>query len=59
MLARRRERGMDDAAWAGTPADLVSFLRELERAGATWAVLVTAGPRDRRALVASEVLPHL
>lgn len=59
MLARRRERKMDGGSWAGTPDELVSFLRQLREAGAAWAILVTAGPRDRRELVAREVLPHL
>ncbi len=58
LLERRRERGLDDEIWVGTTDDLVSFLRELEAAGASWAVLVTAGPRDRRDLVARRVLPH-
>lgn len=59
LLARRRERGMEDGSWAGTPGELVSFLGQLEAAGAAWVVLVMAGPRDRRELVAREVLPHL
>jgi alkanesulfonate monooxygenase SsuD/methylene tetrahydromethanopterin reductase-like flavin-dependent oxidoreductase (luciferase family) len=59
LMARRRERGLEGGAWSGTTEDLVSFLRQLKQAGATWAVLVTGGPRDRRELVAREVLPHL
>jgi len=59
LLERRRERGMADEVWAGTPSELAAFLRRLEAAGATWAVLVHAGPKDRRELVAREVLPEL
>ncbi len=56
---RRRARGLDDDAWTGTAEDLVGLLRELSAAGATWAVMVLAGPADRRALVAERVLPAL
>lgn len=56
---RRRDRGLDDEAWRGTTEDLTAFLRSLEEAGATWAVLVPAGPADRRALIGKEVLPAL
>lgn len=59
LLERRRARGMNDEAWVGTAEELAGFLRGLAEAGATWAALVHAGPRDRRALVAEEVLPAL
>jgi alkanesulfonate monooxygenase SsuD/methylene tetrahydromethanopterin reductase-like flavin-dependent oxidoreductase (luciferase family) len=59
LLERRRARGMDDDIWAGTPAELTDFLLGLEGAGATWAVLVPAGPRGRAALIGREVLPGL
>lgn len=59
LLSRRRARGMGDGDWVGTTEELAAFLRGLREAGAGWAVLVTAGPRDRRALVAREVLPRL
>lgn len=59
LLERRRSRGMDDDIWAGTAAELTTFLLGLEGAGATWAVLVPAGPKDRAALIASDVLPAL
>jgi alkanesulfonate monooxygenase SsuD/methylene tetrahydromethanopterin reductase-like flavin-dependent oxidoreductase (luciferase family) len=57
LLARRRARGLTDAAWTGTADDLVEFMEGLGQAGATWSVLVLAGPPDRRRLVAERVLP--
>lgn len=59
LLERRRARGMQDEAWVGTTEELAGHLRALADAGATWAALVHAGPRDRRAVVAEEVLPLL
>jgi alkanesulfonate monooxygenase SsuD/methylene tetrahydromethanopterin reductase-like flavin-dependent oxidoreductase (luciferase family) len=57
LLERRRSRGLDDEAWAGTAEQLSAFLHDLAAAGATWAVFVPAGPADRRALIAERVLP--
>lgn len=59
LLAKRKARGIEDDAWVGTTDELTVFLRELEAAGAAWAVMVLAGPADRRALVAERVLPAL
>ena len=59
LLERRKARGMDDDIWKGTAAELTAFLAGLEAAGATWVVLVPAGPKDRAALIAREVLPAL
>ena len=59
LSERRRARGLDDEAWTGTTEELTAFLRALEEAGATWAVMVPAGPADRRQLIAKEVLPAL
>jgi len=55
----RATRGMEDAVWSGTADELVAFLGELRREGAEWAIMVAAGPRDRRELIAREVLPKL
>ena len=57
LAEKRRGSGIDEADWTGAAEDLVPFLSELEKAGATWAVMVLAGPADRRALVAEHVLP--
>jgi alkanesulfonate monooxygenase SsuD/methylene tetrahydromethanopterin reductase-like flavin-dependent oxidoreductase (luciferase family) len=59
LQERRRSRGFTDEAWAGTPDDLVGFLESLRASGASWAVLVAAGPPDRRRLLAERVLPSL
>ena len=57
LQERRRSKGMEDAAWTGAADQLPSFLGELAAAGATWAILVLAGPADRRRLVAERALP--
>jgi alkanesulfonate monooxygenase SsuD/methylene tetrahydromethanopterin reductase-like flavin-dependent oxidoreductase (luciferase family) len=58
--ARRRELGLEDGlAFSGTPDELAERLLKLAAAGATWAVLVLAGPPGRRELVAERVLPAL
>jgi alkanesulfonate monooxygenase SsuD/methylene tetrahydromethanopterin reductase-like flavin-dependent oxidoreductase (luciferase family) len=59
LAERRRARGLDDEAWAGTAEEFVRLMGALEAAGATWAIVVLAGPADRRALVADRVLPAL
>jgi alkanesulfonate monooxygenase SsuD/methylene tetrahydromethanopterin reductase-like flavin-dependent oxidoreductase (luciferase family) len=59
LLARRRARGLGEEAWTGTADDLAEHLGRLEASGATWAVMVLAGPPDRRRLVAQRVLPAL
>lgn len=57
LLDKRRASGIDDPDWAGTTEQLFAFLLDLEKAGAAWAVMVLAGPADRRALLAEAVLP--
>jgi alkanesulfonate monooxygenase SsuD/methylene tetrahydromethanopterin reductase-like flavin-dependent oxidoreductase (luciferase family) len=57
LVEKRKARGLDDEAWTGSVAQLREHLGALAAAGATWAVMVLAGPADRRALVAREVLP--
>jgi alkanesulfonate monooxygenase SsuD/methylene tetrahydromethanopterin reductase-like flavin-dependent oxidoreductase (luciferase family) len=57
LADKRRGSGIDDPDWGGTTDKLVAFLRELEGAGAAWAVMVLAGPADRRKLIAERVLP--
>ena len=60
MLAERRDRGLGIGdLWAGTADDLVAFLRRLRDRGATWAVLMLAGPANRAELIAERVLPEL
>ncbi|HEV3475817.1 MAG TPA: LLM class flavin-dependent oxidoreductase [Actinomycetota bacterium] len=57
LAERRRERGIGEADWTGSVDELIAFLEGLAAAGATWAVMVLAGPPDRRALIAERVLP--
>ena len=57
LAEKRRGSGIEDADWTGSADELIPFLRELEGAGAAWAVMVLAGPADRRALLAERVLP--
>jgi alkanesulfonate monooxygenase SsuD/methylene tetrahydromethanopterin reductase-like flavin-dependent oxidoreductase (luciferase family) len=58
MLAERRDRGLGIGdMWSGTAEDLVAFLAALADEGATWAVLMLAGPTDRLDLVGREVVP--
>lgn len=60
LLERRRRRNMIDAlAWAGTTDRFTAYLRDLADAGATWAIMVVAGPAGRRELIAEHVLPDL
>ena len=59
LIERRRARGMDNNIWTGTTTELTAFLVGLETVGATWTVMVPAGPRDRAALIARDVLPAL
>ena len=57
LVARRRARGMpDDGLWWGSAERFVELLGSLGEAGATWAVLVPAGPPDRVELMAERVL---
>ncbi|HXF56817.1 MAG TPA: LLM class flavin-dependent oxidoreductase [Actinomycetota bacterium] len=60
LLDRRREQGLnDELAFHGTAEEFAEYLRALARAGASWAIVVLAGPRGRRELVAERVLPAL
>jgi alkanesulfonate monooxygenase SsuD/methylene tetrahydromethanopterin reductase-like flavin-dependent oxidoreductase (luciferase family) len=59
LWERRRAQGLTEEVWTGTAPDLVRFLDALADAGASWAVIVTAGPSDRRRLLAEAVLPAL
>jgi alkanesulfonate monooxygenase SsuD/methylene tetrahydromethanopterin reductase-like flavin-dependent oxidoreductase (luciferase family) len=60
MLNARREKGMVETdVWVGSVSSLIRWLDGLETAGASWAVLVPAGPPDRVDLIAEHVLPHM
>jgi alkanesulfonate monooxygenase SsuD/methylene tetrahydromethanopterin reductase-like flavin-dependent oxidoreductase (luciferase family) len=55
----RDAKGMAPVAWSGGAERFAAFLGDLAAAGATWAVVVLAGQRGRRALLAERVLPAL
>jgi alkanesulfonate monooxygenase SsuD/methylene tetrahydromethanopterin reductase-like flavin-dependent oxidoreductase (luciferase family) len=60
LLESRHRRGMtDDLAWSGPVDRFAGHLRDLGEAGATWAIMVLAGPADRRNLLAERLLPLL
>jgi len=56
MIADRRARGLGQA-WAGSADRATAWLAELRDAGATWAILLAAGPADRVELIAERMLP--
>jgi alkanesulfonate monooxygenase SsuD/methylene tetrahydromethanopterin reductase-like flavin-dependent oxidoreductase (luciferase family) len=58
LLEARRARGMTvDDIWAGTAEGFSAFIGDLEEAGATWAIVVAAGPADRLDMLA-EMVPR-
>ena len=60
LLEARHQRGMNDSlSWWGSADGLTEHLRDLADAGATWAIMVLAGPAGRRELLAERVLPGL
>jgi hypothetical protein len=54
--ARDRKGLLETNVWAGSVRSLSWWLDELEGAGASWVVLVAAGPRDRVELIAEHAL---
>jgi hypothetical protein len=59
MHARSRKGVLESNVWAGSARSLVWWLEGLETAGATWVVLVPAGPPDRLELIADQVFPSM
>jgi len=60
LLESRHNRGMtDDLAWSGPAERFAEYARDLAEAGATWVIMVLAGPSGRRELLAERVLPLL
>ena len=60
LLDARAAKGMTDGvAWAGPADRLPEYFIELAEAGASWAILVLAGPGGRRELLAERVLPAI
>jgi alkanesulfonate monooxygenase SsuD/methylene tetrahydromethanopterin reductase-like flavin-dependent oxidoreductase (luciferase family) len=59
LAAARQEKGIDALGFHGSAESFAGFLGDLADAGATWAVVVLAGPGDRRSLVGERTLPAL
>jgi alkanesulfonate monooxygenase SsuD/methylene tetrahydromethanopterin reductase-like flavin-dependent oxidoreductase (luciferase family) len=59
LAAARHERGIDALGFHGSAESFAGFLGDLADAGASWAVLVLAGPGDRRTLVGKRTIPAL
>jgi alkanesulfonate monooxygenase SsuD/methylene tetrahydromethanopterin reductase-like flavin-dependent oxidoreductase (luciferase family) len=58
LVDARAARGMTDGvAWAGPADRFAAHLQELSDVGASWVILVLAGPPGRRELLAERVLP--
>jgi len=58
IVGERRARGLDHT-WAGSAQTAAGWLAELRDAGATWAIVLAAGPSGRVELIAERVLPAL
>ena len=57
LLERRRARGMpDDGLWCGSAGRFAETVASLGEAGATWTILVPAGPPDRVNLLAETLV---
>jgi hypothetical protein len=53
LLADRKRRGVSvEGVWIGTGRELRSFVDRLGEAGATWFIVLPAGPADRLELIA-------
>jgi alkanesulfonate monooxygenase SsuD/methylene tetrahydromethanopterin reductase-like flavin-dependent oxidoreductase (luciferase family) len=59
LAATREEKGIDALGFHGSPEAFAGFLGDLAEAGASWAIVVLAGPGDRRTLVGERTLPAL
>jgi alkanesulfonate monooxygenase SsuD/methylene tetrahydromethanopterin reductase-like flavin-dependent oxidoreductase (luciferase family) len=57
--ARQKKGSLETNVWAGSARALTHWFEGLEEAGASWAVLVAAGPRDRPETIAELVLPSV
>jgi len=57
--ARDRKGLLETNVWSGSVGSLAWWLEGLGDAGASWVVLVAAGPRDRVELIAEHVLPSV
>jgi alkanesulfonate monooxygenase SsuD/methylene tetrahydromethanopterin reductase-like flavin-dependent oxidoreductase (luciferase family) len=57
LLTERTAKGLStDGIWTGTAAELRSFVDALGEAGATWVVVLPAGPLDRLDVIAGALI---
>jgi alkanesulfonate monooxygenase SsuD/methylene tetrahydromethanopterin reductase-like flavin-dependent oxidoreductase (luciferase family) len=57
LLTERAAKGMStEGVWTGTVAELGSFVEALGEAGATWFVVLPAGPMDRLDVIADALI---
>jgi alkanesulfonate monooxygenase SsuD/methylene tetrahydromethanopterin reductase-like flavin-dependent oxidoreductase (luciferase family) len=57
LLTERAAKGMStEGVWTGTAAELGSFVEALGEAGATWFVVLPAGPMDRLDVIADALI---
>ena len=57
LLGDRAASGLGiDGVWTGTSSELDSFVAELGAAGATWFIVLPAGPADRLELIADALV---
>jgi alkanesulfonate monooxygenase SsuD/methylene tetrahydromethanopterin reductase-like flavin-dependent oxidoreductase (luciferase family) len=59
LEAKRRERGITDDAFVGDVNAATEWVERLASAGATWAILLAAGGRERVELIAERLLPRV
>ena len=59
LAEKRGAKGIDAMGFQGSAERFAGFLADLAAAGASWAVIVLAGPGDRRSLVGERTLPAL
>ena len=59
LAGDRAAQGREAPVFSGSAERAVEWLTTLKDAGATWTVLLLAGPSDRRVLVAEQVLRRL
>lgn len=58
LETERAERGLSlEGVWTGTSAELASFAARLQDAGASWFVVLPAGPADRLDVIARSLRP--
>jgi alkanesulfonate monooxygenase SsuD/methylene tetrahydromethanopterin reductase-like flavin-dependent oxidoreductase (luciferase family) len=59
LAAARRARGLADDAFVGDAEGAAAWLRQLQAAGAAWAILLAAGGLERVEVLAEDVLPAI